>query len=298
MPRQARGSKNDDGFISERHALIAEYDDLNVLFLATTRPYKSTVSFQFDVVDGLGGPPALMAHAVLRANQNVEWFNYGIGDQIPIGVAGGTPLFKRATASDTNQSRGRRTNGVEDFIIEGVSCTISGVRIAYDSDDIPAGVVDGVVHQAYDGQVTLVDPGSLVSPPQVGSPFNLEHVFGEAIAPKCSIQFAWDRRNIIPIGTLDQIPEGGAKSYLKAHGVPETMNRYKIPEGYVWRRADKPDGDFAIQGQVTDAVVIPINNIALAASVDPDDLVQATQIFVDVALRVHGLGLNQPGANV
>jgi hypothetical protein len=124
------------------------------------------------------------------------------------------------------------------------------------------------------------------------------HVFGEAIFPKLAIQFTWDRRNIIPIGTLDQIPEGGAKSYLHAHGVPETMNRYKIPEGYIWRRADKPDGDFAVQGLVTDPVLIPINNIAFAASVDPANLVQATQIFVDIALRVHGLGLNQPGANV
>jgi hypothetical protein len=286
------------GFKTERETLIQEYDDLNVVFLATTRPYKSTVAFQFDVVNGLGGPPTLMAHAVLRANQSVEWFNYGIGDQISQGIAGGVALFKRATASDTNQSRGRRTNGVEDFVIEGVSATVTGVRIAYPAADVPAEVTDGDAKNGYLGLTTLLDPGSLVAPPQVGSPFNLMHVFGEAIFPKLAIQFTWDRRNIIPIGTLDQIPEGGAKSYLHAHGVPETMNRYKIPEGYIWRRADKPDGDFAVQGLVTDPVLIPINNIAFAASVDPANLVQATQIFVDIALRVHGLGLNQPGANV
>jgi hypothetical protein len=287
----------DQGFSSARKTLLEQYDKDNIVFLATTRPYKSTVQFTFDVVVGLGGPPTVMAHAILRANQNVEWFGYGIGDQIPNGPAG---VFRRAAGDDTNQSRGRRTNGVEDFVIEGISLTRKGIRIAYPDADVPAAVTasnDPDVIGMYEGTTESDDPGSLLFPPEAESPLTLRDVFGQAILPQCAVQFVWDRRRFIPIGTADQIPEGGAKSFLQANGVPETMNRYKIPEGYVWRRTDKPDGDFVAQGQIGNPRGIPVTNIALSGSIDPADLVQASQIFVDVAMRVHGLGLAQPGQN-
>lgn len=287
----------DQGFSSARKSLLEQYDKDNIVFLATTRPYKSTVQFTFDVVVGLGGPPTVMAHAVLRANQNVEWFGYGIGDQIPNGPPG---VFRRAAGDDTNQSRGRRTNGVEDFVIEGISLTRKGIRIAYPDADVPAGVTasnDPDVIGMYEGTTESDDPGSLLFPPEAESPLTLRDVFGQAILPQCAIQFVWDRRRFIPIGTADQIPEGGGKSLLMANGLPETSNRYKIPEGYVWRRTDKPDGDFVAQGQIGNPRGIPVTNIALAGSIDPADIVQAQQIFIDVAMRVHGLGLAQPGQN-
>jgi hypothetical protein len=287
----------DQGFSSARKSLLEQYDKDNVVFLATTRPYKSTVQFTFDVVVGLGGPPAVMAHAVLRANQNVEWFGYGIGDQIPNGPPG---VFRRAAQDDTNQSRGRRTNGVEDFVIEGISVTRKAIRISYADADVPAAVGlsnDPDVIGAYDGTTAVDDPGALIMPPEVDSPLTLQDVFGQAILPNCAVSFVWDRRRFIPIGTADQIPEGGGKSLLRANGIPETMNRYKIPEGYVWRRTDKPDGDFVATGQIGNPRLVPITAIALAGSIDPDDIVQATHVFVDVVMRVHGLGLAQPGQN-
>lgn len=285
------------GFSSARKSLLEQYEKDNVVFLATTRPYKSTVQFAFDVVVGLGGPPAVMAHAVLRANQNVEWFNYGIGDQIPNGPPG---VFRRAAEDDTNQSRGRRTNGVEDFVIEGISLTRKAIRITYPAAVIPAAVTasaDPDVIGMYQGTTATDDPGALILPPEAESPLTQRDVFGGAILPQCALQFVWDRRRFIPIGTADQIPEGGGKSLLQANGIPETMNRYKIPEGYVWRRTDKPDGDFVAQGRIGNPRGIPVTAIALSGSIDPALIVQSSAIFVDVAMRVHGLGLAQPGQN-
>jgi hypothetical protein len=274
---------------ASRKQIIAEYQKNNEQFVATTRPYKSVIYFTWEIVNAAAGG----VYAVLRQNTTVEWFGYGKGDQIP--VIPQAQLFKVATDSDTNQSRGRRTNGVEDFCIEGISATAKETRIRYLTTDIPVTVTDVDVIQAYLGGRSLVDPGLIISPAQESSPFNLEALLYEALKPNCAIQFVWDRRNFIPIGTLDQIPEGGAKSYLHASGQPSTDNRYKIPEGYIWRRTDKPDGDFAVQGQITDSVVVPINPVTLpggAAATPPQFLVQA------VAMRLHGLGLGQPGQNV
>lgn len=276
-----------------RRELLDLYKKENLVFRATTRPYKSTASIVFDVVTPLGGPPAVMAHAIARANQNPEWFGYGIGDQIPLG--GG--LTKTAAPDDTNQSRGRRTNGVEDFVIEAISATCKGVRCEYAAADIPGAVLAGDpdARALYTGNSLIVDPGALVAPPQVGSPLNLKQTLMQAITPNLAITFTWDRGRVIPIGTLDQIPEGGAKSFLEANGNPQATNRYKAPEGYLWRRADKPDGDFVVTGQVASRVGIPITAIALAGAAAP--LVLPVRVYVDVTLRVHGVGFQQIGAN-
>jgi hypothetical protein len=274
---------------ASRKQLLAEYQKNNELFVATTRPYKSTLYFVWEVVNDGNG----VAFAVLRAQTTGEWFGYGKGDQIPVVPQIG--LFKVATDSDTNQSRGRRTNGVEDFSIEGISATGKETRIVYPVASVPAQATDNDVKNSFLGGRSVVDPAAIMLPPQEGSPFNLEALLYEALKPNCAIQFVWDRRNFIPIGTLDQIPEGGAKSYLHASGQPSTDNRYKIPEGYIWRRTDKPDGDFAVQGVITDAIIVPIDLVTLPggmAAAVPTHLVQA------VSMRLHGLGLGQPGANV
>jgi len=278
---------SDPVFKASRKALLAEYEKNNIQFTATTRPYKSTQTFEFVVVNTIGA----IAHAVLRAQTVTEWFSYGRGDQIPIGAG----LFGTATDAETNLSKGRRTNGVEDFIIEGISATRKCVRVRYASADVPVLAVDTDVRNAYLGTVCLVDPAAIIMPPQGFSPFNLEDLLFEALKPNLAIEFVWDRRNFIPIGTLDQIPEGGAKSLLRASGDPRTDNRYKVPEGYVWRRADKPDGDFAVRGTVADPLVVPINLVTLPAA---QAAATPTHIFIDVAIRLHGLGLNQPGQNV
>lgn len=268
--------------------VFSEYEKLNPSgFRGTTRPFKSTQTFTALVVNNLGAP--VMSHAVFRQGQSVDWFSYGIGDQIQRG--GG--LTKIASAADTNLSRGKRTNGVTDFVIQGISASCNGVRIQYNAADVPGAATDPDVAGAYLGTRKVYDPGALIVPPTFSSPLNLEEVMMNAIAPQIEFTLAWDRGRIIPVGTLDQVPEGAAKSLLRANGLPESSNRYKSLEGYPWRRTDKPDGDFTIQGTLRDPVVIPFPLIAFAGAAAP--LVVPVNVMVDITVRVHGVGLEQIG---
>jgi hypothetical protein len=275
--------------------MFAEYAKEGGLFGCSTRPYVSIATIVFDILDASpAAPNSTMAHAVAKQKQEIQWFYFGVGDSIELGSAA-LPIPKKATEADTNMSKGKKTNGVEDFVIEGVSCSVQGMRIKYADADIPATVVDGTVRGAYQGKFKVVDPSALIAPPEYGSPVNLEDVFFEAIAAKVSARLVWDRKGFIPIGTLDQFPEGAARSLIRAHGDPRTDNRYKIPEGAAFRRVDKTDGDFSVEGQLEDSVVIPVSLVALGGADTP--VVVPQQIYVDIRLRLHGLGFGRPGAN-
>ena len=285
------------GFTTSRDQLFQEYAKEGKTFGCSTRPYVSLATIVFDVKNALpaGGPT--MAHAVAQAKQEISWFYFGVGDGIEIGSKANS-ITKKATEADTNMSKGKKTNGVEDFVIEGVSCSMVGMRLVYSDADIATaapGGLDGSVLNAYIGKTKLVDPAALIAPPEYGSPVNLEETFFEAIAAKVSARLVWDRKGFIPIGTLDQFPEGAARSILRAHGDPNTGNRYKIPEGAVFRRVDKTDGDFSVEGKLEDDVLIPISLVALGGVDTP--LAIPEQIFVDIRLRLHGLGFGKPGQN-
>jgi len=277
-----------------RAALLQEYQDKKLLFRATTRPYKSRLPFQFSVVNAIGGGAPTVAFAVLRSGQDREFFSYGVGQSIPLTNA----LTKISTDSDTNQSNARNTNGIEDFVIESISASCSGVRCEYAATDtqvVALGLTDDDVIAAFRGQREIVDPGNLIAPPQATSPFNLESAMYEGLKPNAALEFQWDRTGIIPVGTLDQVPEGGAKSYLRASGVPDTANRYRVPEGYAWRAKSRPDGDFVARVTITDAVVVPLNLVPPAGVGGTNSV--PTFLYLDVELRVHGLGLSQIGQN-
>lgn len=261
-------------------------------FTATTRPYKSTVQIVWDVVDPLPTGPgnARIAYAVARKNQRIELFSYAVGDAIPYGVPGQTKI---ATEADTNVSKGRRTNGVERMIIESISATNKDLRVAYPANTYTG--LDNDVLGAHSGQIIVLDPGSLVCPPQVESPFNLENPFWEALKPVLQVEFEWDRGRVIKIGTLDEIPEGGAKSLLKASGIPDTKNRYKVPEGYVWDRQGEPDSEFIVRLTVADTVVIPISLVTLNGQTSIFSV--PTNVYTDVTMRLHGLAVSLPSQN-
>lgn len=288
-------------FSVQRDRILDRYEKTNRPYQAYTRPYKSVGQIQFDVVDFnvAGGANAVMAHAIARAGQRIEWFGFGIGEPIPYGPP---PTQKNSTEADTNVSKGRQTNGVETFIIEGMSSTFKAVRVNYNSA-VPAGVTvaaDPSTIGAYKGTVQILDPGALMSPPQVNSPFNLELPMGEAIKPNMAIEFEWDRTRVIKIGTLDEIPEGGAKSYLKTSGEPSVSNRYRIPEGYIWERQGLPDSEFIVRGTLTDPIVIPINLVGLGGAAAPTNALGSntiTQLFIDVVVRLHGLAVSYPSRN-
>jgi hypothetical protein len=279
------------GFQTQKSKLIAQYDALGVPYEAKTKPYISTQQLSLQVVDTF--PSVItMGHAVLRAGQFFFWFGYKLGDSIPYGPGQTTRV---AVESDTNLTKARMTNGIEDMVVEGVSATLKSQRLDYAST-VYSGVDPDVIN-AYAGKAIIYDPAALATPPQQFSPFTLEKAIYSAIAPAVAVEFQWDRRRIEAIGRLDQFVEGGGKSFLNANGDPRTDNRYRIPEGYLWRREGQPDSEMVVRGFTPEAVVVPIsliippNNSALTTNSAPKDL------FLDVTVRLHGLSLSLPSGN-
>lgn len=266
------------GFQTLREVRQAEYEAKYGTFAFNTKPYKSMVSWQFDVVaSGTAG----FGFAIARAQQVREWFAYGIAEQIQM-----TPGTTRAaTPADTNLSKGRRTNGVEDMVIEGLSASIASQRIEYNVADIPAGVTDPDARNALLGLRPMTDPASIWTPPQYMSPFNLERAMHQAILTNIDLELEWDRKTKLPFGTLDQAPEGAGKSFLQANGSPNVDNRYRAPEGYAWRPQGVGDSELIVRGQLEIPITVPLNIITFPGGNAP---VSPVRIYVDVLMRLHG----------
>ncbi len=293
---------NEPLFQTQRKKVIDAYKAAGEPFTASTKPYKSTVSFLWKQVNNISA--SSVSWLICNQGQRLEWFSYKISDPVPGNSTLATP-FRAATEGDTNISKARTTNGAEDFVIEGMSASNRSVRISYAANDggTPgaaaaggAAVVDPNVLLALTGGVPIYDPGALYVPPQVQSPFNLENGLYRAMAGHVSIEFEWDRGRVQKIGTLEQIPEGGANSYLRASGEPSTNDRYRIPEGYLWRREGQPDSEFITRGFMTEPVAVPILNVAVPSSVTPTVSVLGV-VLLDVVMRLHGLSVKLPSRN-
>jgi hypothetical protein len=246
------------------------------------------------VVDPHPVAAATMAHAVLRARQVNEYFGYGIGEAIPSGVGATT---RRSDESDTNISRARRTIGATDVCIEAISAMKKDVRILYPAADVTEAIADTDVAQAYAGLGAIYDPGALLAPIQVMSPFNLEDALFEAFKTSVQVEFEWDRKNVKKIGTLDEVPEGAAKSFLKASGDPSNSNRFRVPEGYLWARDTQPGCEFICRLSTIQPVVVPITLLAglQGTAAAADERPVPTRIIMNVTIRLHGVSVGFPG---
>ena len=289
-------------FQTQRKKVIEAYKAAGEPFVASTKPYKSTVSLTFTRANTITA--SSVAWLIARANQRLQWFAYKIGDVVPGNAALTTP-YRAALECDTNISKARTTNGAEDFVIEGMSASNRSVRVSYNAGDGGSGtgaatnlndVTDTDALNAIRGGVPIYDPGALYTPPQVQSPFNLENGLYRAVAGHISVEFEWDRGRIVKMGTLEQIPEGGAYSYLRAVGEPSTNDRYRIPEGYLWRREGQPDCEFVTSGVLQEPVAVPILNVAVPESVTPAVAVLGV-VMLDIVVRLHGLSVKLPSRN-
>ncbi len=284
-----------DLFTTQRSRVLKAYAESGIPYDAGTKPYKSTLPLVFDVVEPHPVAAPTMAFAVMRTGQSLPFFGYGIGDAIPDGLGG----QRTSTEVDTNQETGKETNGAEDYIIESVSASHQGIRVAYPEDVDLDGetVADADVNAAIFGLAVLYDPGSLEAPPQVMSPFNLEQGLFNAVAPLLQFTFEFDRKGIDEIGTLDEVPEGGAKSFLRSSGDPRTDNRYKLPEGKLWRKSGEVDSKFVCRLTSRRPVVVPISLIAALLGTTPTARPIPSKIVLDLTLRVHGLSVAPPSKN-
>ncbi len=284
----------DVGFETQRNVMLAKYKANGGDFRARTRPYKSTLQMIGRVPDSekfpTGGGNATMGHCVFDKAQELEFFGYGIGDFIP--WAQGT---RKALEDDTNVASARHTTGNEDFIIEGVSSSCRSLRAQY-PDDTYDGTEKAVV-AAYVGQTVIYDPAALMAPPQLMSPFNLESTIWSLLQPLMSFEFQWDETDTIKIGTMDEVPEGGAKSFLRASGDPRNDNRYRIPEGYIWHHQGDTGSDFIARAVLREAAVMPVTFVALEGADDVTVGLTLQYLYADIECRLHGLGLSYPSGN-
>lgn len=286
------------GFSTQRKMLLDQYKTAGQAITCRTIPYQSTGVFQFDVVNSALGTPPGVAYAVARRNQVLTLFNYGVGDQINLGGTGGNT---RANEADTNQGEGSRTNGAEDFVIEGVGFYARSFRVAYaagtgnlyNGTGVPT---DSDVLAALAGDLPIYDPAAINVPPQAQSPFNLENGMFQALLDLISVDFLFDRKRTEKIGTVNVMPCGSAKSMLRANGLPENANIYRIPEGYLWRRAGQPDSEFTANLTLQRALVVPINGI-IPYVADAAAAAVPTTIWVEVTMRLFGLAVDLPSAN-
>jgi len=72
--------------------------------------------------------------------------------------------------------------------------------------------------------------------------------------------------------------------------VPENSNIYRIPEGYLWRRAGQPDSEFTANLTIQRQLVVPINGIVpyVTGSGQAADALPTT-IWMEVTMRLFGL---------
>lgn len=286
-------------FMTQRRRMIQSYKEAKEPFSASTKPYKSTVSYVYGAVNAIAASSVVWM--VAQQGQSNGWFSYKIGDQVPGNSGNGavfTNAYRSATEADTNISKARTTNGAEDFVIEGMSCSHRSTRANFASGGggAPANITDTTVTAALAGNVPLWDPAALYLPPQCMSPFNLEDVLFRALIGHISVQFEWDRSKTVKIGTLEQLPEGAGNSYLRSNGEPSTNDRYRIPEGYLWRREGQPDSEFVCTGNLTEPVAIPMLSV-LGPSATTPILIYPGFITIDVVMRLHGLSVKLPSRN-
>lgn len=292
-----------DLFMTKRTKAIKLYEKAGQPFVATTKPYVSTLPIVFDVVEPYPkGGPFVMAHAVARASQSLSFFSYGVRDNIGDGFGNNY----NATNDDTNQATKDSTNGGEDFIIEGVSASARSVRQIYDkaafsslTDPDIINWYNGVLVAKGDVPAAGIDPAALGTPPQESAPANLEQALMSAVMPHLAVNFSFDRKRVEYVGTMDEFPEGGARSYLRANGEPRADNRYRIPEGYMWHRKGVKDSEFNLIANLARPVIVPISLLGLLGTANANEplIVVPTRIALDIKVRLHGLSLDFPSEN-
>jgi len=285
---------SDPIFKSQRRRMLEAYKDAKQEVIAHTIPYHSTAVLKGDVVDWTTTPEPGVAFLVFRAGQKLTFMTYGVGDQV---FLGGTNEV-RATDAETNLAKGNSTNGAQDYIIEGIGFHQRGARVQYTGSSltaISALTADRDVEASLNGDVAIYDPAAIMSPPQIMSPFNLEQGPFQALLGQSSIELLFDRKRVEKIGTLDMLPQAGAQSFLRANGSPDSDNRYRIPEGYLWRKDGQADCELEIDVILQRTIVVPINATQLW-NADPSS-VAPTAVWLEVVLRLYGLGIDLPSQN-
>jgi hypothetical protein len=273
------------GFQTGRQVVTAGYEkyakENGVPYHVASFPYHSTQSLRFDVVDT--DTASQVGFAVARAGQKMQFFSYGVGQPV---ILGG--LQRPSTEADTNLGKARSTNGAADFVIEGAGFSHRCHRPVMPAGYFTPPLTDPSARNALTGQTPMFDPSAIIVPPQHMSPFMLEQGDFQALLGLMSLQFQFDRKAMEPLGIVDLLPQAGAKSLLRANGEPESANRYKIPEGFIWRRQGEPGSDLVVIVALEEDVVIPITFGTPPFGQNAGTPTPPVAVHVDMVLRLYG----------
>lgn len=269
---------NPDRYIPAGKKLLEQYIAVGTPFDVSTRPYYSTGALKFEIAQTTG----TSVFWVAQRQQVINLFSYAMGESM-IGVNMGT---RTATEGDTNMSVASETNN-EDFCIEGLSLTHLGLAVEVDT---PV-VTNEIIRPFLIGQYPLGDIGSIVLPPEMSSPLALEAAVWECLKPNVSLMTRWDLKATDVLGVMSEVPEGGARSYLRASGEPRNDNQLRIPEGFIWRKTNA-DRDKLFNVQVS--VQNPVGFITSAAT---SRFGNATVIKAVFQMRLHGTAFYYPSTN-
>jgi hypothetical protein len=293
---------NPVGFQTKRAEVLKMYEAANRPFIARTTPYHSTQFVQFDVVSFDASPAPGTGYAIARAGQELNFFSYGIGDRITVssGVLAGQVQIN-ATESETVLTKGKSTQGAADFVIEGIGLSHRASRMVFNAGTsltaLQASTTDPSVLAAFTGVNIIADPAALVMPPQVMSPFNLEDTLWQAVNPMIRLNFEIDgaQTALAKLGPADIMPQAGASSYLRSNGNPDTSNRFRIPEGILWRRDGETDSELIVKARLDRDIIVPLNGTV--SPFDGATILHPDYIILDLSMRLYGLELRLPSGN-
>lgn len=200
--------------------------------------------------------------------QELKFFNYKVGDQIISGsVVGGNEVKIDADDSDTTMTDARYTPHNADVAIAGLSFCQRNICVQYSESDIQTaiagsggGSLDASTLSMLRGQAPFIDPGSLVSPPQVYSPQNLQNAIESLLRPFIKVELQWGGTIKVLVGKASDLSSGVAKSYLETQGEPALQNVFQIPEGYIWNNKGFEGGDTEMElvAKITRPLVVPM----------------------------------------
>ncbi len=253
-------------------------------------------------------PQAPTTAFVLFAPQTVGFFNYAIGDAIDSGLGPNDKI--NATAAQTSLTDKRQTPNSEDLAIHGLSFGQAFLRVKYTEAQIAeaiansgGGSLNDATLAALQGKIPVADPGSLITCPQMDSPFNLKPTMSAALRPNLVLNGIWGGKSKLYIGMGHQIPWSEGIPYQDATGEPAFSNAFPIPEGYIWRRAGVgQDSQFEVQCELVQNVCVPIQFpfSPLLGQLNQAGVPQyrfPERVIVDIQLDIHVISFSDASTN-
>jgi hypothetical protein len=136
----------------------------------------------------------------------------------------------------------------------------------------------------------IADPYALIAPGICGDPGLLENAIFQAICSQSSFKLEFDHGNSLSsyLGTLADIPQGGASSFLHAHGDPTFRNRFELGSGIYWRSEGSRQGMSKLLGKVEvhNRILVPFTAAATGGS---PAFAVPTAVYAEIVMAVMGI---------